>query len=137
MDKEVIVAENGIPPVGPYSPGIKIGNWLFISGQGPLDPETKKMPDEFKDQVKAVMENIKGIVEAAGGTMDNLVKTTVFLKDMNKFNKMNRVYKKYFSTALHIYWKNDNQKQNSNKDRSIVLLIKTTAVSFILRSPSS
>jgi 2-iminobutanoate/2-iminopropanoate deaminase len=76
---------------------MKIGNWLFISGQGPLDPETKRMPDEFKDQVKAVMDNIKGLVEAAGGIMDNIVKTTVFLKDMNKFNKMNRVYKKFFS----------------------------------------
>ena len=97
MNKEVIIAEKGIPPVGPYSPGMKIGNWLFISGQGPLDPETKQMPDEFKDQVKAVMENIKGIVEAAGGTMDNIVKTTVFLKDMNKFNKMNRIYKKFFT----------------------------------------
>ncbi len=97
MEKKVIVAEKGIPPVGPYSPGIKMGNWLFISGQGPLDPETKQMPDDFKDQVKAVMENIKGIIEAAGGTMDNIVKTTVFLKDMDNFNKMNRIYNKYFS----------------------------------------
>jgi len=97
MEKEVIIAENGAPPVGPYSPAIKIGNWLFTSGQGPLDPETKKFPEEFKDQVKAVMENLKCLVEAVGGTMDNIVKTTVFLKDMNKFNKMNRVYKKYFT----------------------------------------
>ena len=97
MEKEVIIAKNGAPPVGPYSPAIKIGNWLFTSGQGPLDPETKKIPEEFKDQVKAVMENLKGLVEAAGGTMDNIVKTTVFLKDMNKFNKMNRIYRKFFT----------------------------------------
>ena len=97
MKKEVIIAEKGAPPVGPYSPGIKIGNFLFTSGQGPLDPETKQVPEDFKDQVKAVMDNIKGIVEAAGGSMDNIVKTTVFLKDMNKFNKMNRIYKKYFT----------------------------------------
>ena len=97
MDKEVIIAEKGAPPVGPYSPGIKIGNFLFTSGQGPLDPETKQVPEDFKDQVRAVMDNIKGIVEAAGGSMDNFVKTTVFLKDMNKFNKMNRIYKKYFT----------------------------------------
>ncbi|NVM29723.1 MAG: hypothetical protein HWN65_12845 [Candidatus Helarchaeota archaeon] len=97
MKKEVIIAENGAPPAGPYSPGIKVGNWLFISGQAPLDPETKKIPDVFKDQVRVTMENVKGIIEAAGGTMDNIVKTTVFLKDMNKFNKMNRVYRKYFT----------------------------------------
>ena len=97
MEKVVIIAKDGAPPVGPYSPGIKIGNWLFISGQGPLDPKTKQVPEDFKDQVKAVLENIKGITEAAGGTMENIVKTTVFLKDMNKFNKMNRVYKKYFT----------------------------------------
>jgi 2-iminobutanoate/2-iminopropanoate deaminase len=96
MNKEVVIAKNGIPPVGPYSPGIKMGNWLFISGQGPMDPETKKIPEEFKDQVGVTLENIKGIIEAAGGTMENIVKTTVFLKDMNNFNKMNRIYQKYF-----------------------------------------
>lgn len=97
MEKRVIIAKNGAPPLGPYSPGIKIGNWLFMSGQGPLDPETKKVPEEFADQVKATMENLKGIIESAGGVMDHIVKTTVFLKDMKNFEKMNRVYKKYFS----------------------------------------
>jgi 2-iminobutanoate/2-iminopropanoate deaminase len=97
MEKQAIIAKNGAPPLGPYSPGIKIGNWLFTSGQGPLDPETKKISEEFGDQVKATMENLKGIIEAAGGNMDHIVKTTVFLKDMKNFDKMNRVYKKYFS----------------------------------------
>ncbi len=97
MAKEVIIAEKGAPPAGPYSPSIKVRNWLFISGQGPFDPETQKIPEIFQDQVKVTLENIKGIVEAAGGTMDNIVKTTVFLKDMNNFNKMNRIYRKYFS----------------------------------------
>ena len=97
MEKQVIIAKNGVPPLGPYSPGIKLGNWLFMSGQGPLDPETKKIPEEFSDQVKATMENLKGIIESAGGTMDHIVKTTVFLKDMKNFEKMNRVYKKFFS----------------------------------------
>lgn len=99
MEKEVIIAEKGAPPIGPYSPGIKIGNWLFISGQGPLDPNTQKMPEDIKDQTRAVLENIKGIVEAAGGSMANIVKTTVFLKDMKNFDKMNRIYKQYFSEA--------------------------------------
>jgi 2-iminobutanoate/2-iminopropanoate deaminase len=97
MEKEVIIAKKGIPPVGPYSPGIKIGNFLFVSGQGPLDPDTKKVPDDFKEQVRVTLENIKGIVEAAGGSMDHIVKTIVFLKDMNNFNTMNRIYQKFFS----------------------------------------
>ena len=97
MEKEIIIAAKGAPPVGPYSPGIKMGNWLFTSGQTPFDPETKNVPESFNDQVKVTMDNIKGILEAVGGTMDNIVKTTVFLKDMKNFNKMNRIYRKYFS----------------------------------------
>ncbi|MHA1131857.1 MAG: RidA family protein, partial [Candidatus Helarchaeota archaeon] len=62
MEKKTIIAENGVPPVGPYSSGIKIGHWLFISGQGPLDPTTKKIPDEFKDQVRIVLENIRSLI---------------------------------------------------------------------------
>jgi len=65
--------------------------------KGPFDPETKKIPETFKDQVIVTLENIKGLVEAAGGSMKDIVKTTVFLKDMNNFNKMNRIYRKYFT----------------------------------------
>ncbi|MHA1264323.1 MAG: RidA family protein [Candidatus Helarchaeota archaeon] len=97
MNKETIIAKNGAPPVGPYSPGIKMGNWFFTSGQGPFDPTSQTVPEDFKEQVRVTLENIKNLVEAAGGTIDNVVKTTVFLKDINNFNKMNRIYKKYFT----------------------------------------
>lgn len=99
MKKEVVIPKDGAPPAGPYSPAIKMGNWLFISGQGPFDPTTQKFPSDFKEQVRVVMDNLKGILEAAGGTMDHIVKTTVFLKDMNDFNKLNRIYRKYFSDS--------------------------------------
>ncbi|MHA1253789.1 MAG: RidA family protein [Candidatus Helarchaeota archaeon] len=84
------------PPVGPYSPGIKIGNFLFISGQGPFDPKGEKVPNDIETQTRLTLENLKKILENAGLTMENVVKTTVFLKNMKDFNKMNKVYKKYF-----------------------------------------
>ncbi|TFF86501.1 MAG: deaminase [Promethearchaeota archaeon] len=100
MKKEVIIPESGAPPAGPYSPAIKIGNFLFISGQGPFDPETNMVNDteDVKSQTKTVMENIGKILDAQKVSFDNIVKTTVFLSDMNNFNKMNRVYRKYFKT---------------------------------------
>jgi 2-iminobutanoate/2-iminopropanoate deaminase len=100
MKKEVVLPESGAPPAGPYSPAIKIGNFLFISGQGPFDPETNKIndPEDVKSQTKTVMENIGKILDAKKLSFDNIVKTTVFLSDMDNFNKMNRVYRKYFKT---------------------------------------
>ena len=98
MEKLAVIAKDGAPPVGPYSPGIKIGNWLFTSGQGPFDPATKSIPENFEKQVRLTLMNMKGIIEAAGGSMDNIVKTTVFLKDMDNFTKMNQIYKEFFST---------------------------------------
>ena len=94
MKKEVIIG--AAPPVGPYSPGIKIGNFLFISGQGPFDPKGEKVPNDIETQTRLTLENLKKILENAGLTMENVVKTTVFLKNMKDFNKMNKIYKKYF-----------------------------------------
>jgi len=81
----------GTPVAGPYNPGIKIGNLLFISGQGPAPGM-----DNIKDQTQSELENIKKIVEAAGGNVSNLVKLTVFMKNIKDFGKMNRTYKKFF-----------------------------------------
>ncbi|MHA1292060.1 MAG: RidA family protein [Promethearchaeota archaeon] len=82
----------GTPVAGPYSPAIKVGNLVFISGQGPA-PGTS----DIKEQTQSVLENIKTIIEAAGGNVSNIVKTTVYLKDMKNFGKMNRTYKKFFN----------------------------------------
>jgi len=81
----------GTPVAGPYTPGIKVGNLLFISGQGP-----KQGAVDIKEQAYSVLENIKAIVEAAGGKVANLVHIKVYLRDMNDFGKMNRIYKKFF-----------------------------------------
>jgi len=81
----------GTPVAGPYTPGVKVGDFLFVSGQGP-----EAGTDNIKDQTRTVLENVKKVVEAAGSKVSNIVKTTVFLKDIKDFGKMNRTYKKFF-----------------------------------------
>ena len=81
----------GIPVAGPYNPGIKVGNMVFISGQGPAQGM-----DNIKDQTRSELENIKKIVEAAGGKVSNLVKLTVFMTNIKDFGKMNKTYKNFF-----------------------------------------
>lgn len=84
--------------IGPYSQAIITGNLLFASGQLPIDPETKKMPEgSIGNRARQVFENLRAIVEEAGGTLNDVVKTTVFLTDLQDFKEMNEVYATYFS----------------------------------------
>jgi 2-iminobutanoate/2-iminopropanoate deaminase len=77
----------------PYTPGIKAGGLLFVSGQLALDPNTKKIVEgEFEDRVRQCLRNVEAVVAAAGGTLDDVVKVTVFLTDMGLFSRMNAVY---------------------------------------------
>ncbi len=95
--RRVIYTPKAPKPVGPYSQGIIAGNYLFVSGQIPIDPETGEViKGDFKTQVRRVLENIKAIVEASGASMKDVVKVTVYLKDMNKFQEFNEIYKEYF-----------------------------------------
>ena len=82
----------GTPVAGPYNPGIKAGNFLFISGQG-----SAQSKEDIKEQTLTTLNKIKTIVEAGGGKISNIVKATVYLKDINDFSKMNTVYKKFFN----------------------------------------
>ena len=82
----------GTPVAGPYNPGIKVGNLLFVSGQGSAQSAT-----DIKEQTLAALTNIKKIVEAAGGKISNIVNTTVFLKNIKEFKEMNSVYKQFFN----------------------------------------
>ncbi|AAL80792.1 deaminase [Pyrococcus furiosus DSM 3638] len=98
--KEVIFAENAPKPIGPYSQAIKAGNFLFIAGQIPIDPKTGEIvKGDIKAQTRQVLENIKAILEAAGYSLTDVVKVTVYLKDMNDFAKMNEVYAEYFGES--------------------------------------
>ncbi len=95
--KEVISTERGPRAIGPYSQAIKANGFIFISGQIPLDPRTQQLVEgDVARQTERVMENLKGIVEAAGSSVDRVVKTTVFLKDLGDFEAMNGIYGRYF-----------------------------------------
>jgi 2-iminobutanoate/2-iminopropanoate deaminase len=98
--KDIVHTDRGPKPIGPYSQGIKAAGFLFLSGQVALDPKTNEMAGgDIQQQTVRVLENIKGIVEAAGSDLRHVVKTTVFLKDMNDFPAMNEVYARYFTIA--------------------------------------
>lgn len=85
--------------IGPYSQAIKTGSLLFVSGQIPLDPETGQMVDgDIQAQTHRVFKNLQAVLEAAGATFDNVVRTTVYVADMNDFAAVNEVYGTYFSS---------------------------------------
>jgi 2-iminobutanoate/2-iminopropanoate deaminase len=84
-------------PVGPYSQGIIYGNFIFVSGQIGIEPENGKLAKSFKLQVRRALENLKGIVEAAGGSRCSIVKVNVYLTDIDKFREFNEIYEEFFS----------------------------------------
>jgi 2-iminobutanoate/2-iminopropanoate deaminase len=98
--KEIVLTDRGPKPIGPYSQGVRANGFLFISGQVSFDPATSEMTGtDAAQQTQRVMENIKAILEAAASNFHHVVKTTVFLKDMNDFAAMNEVYGRYFTAA--------------------------------------
>ena len=95
--REAVSSPGAPAAIGPYSAGIRTGNLLFLSGSIPLDPATGQVvPGDITAQAERVMENIAALLTAAGATFGQVVKTTVFLADMNEFAAMNEVYAKYF-----------------------------------------
>jgi 2-iminobutanoate/2-iminopropanoate deaminase len=97
MKKTSIKSEKAPAPVGPYSPAIVANGMVFTAGQTGTDPATKKLVDGgIEAQTRQVLNNIKAVLEAAGTSLDNVVKTTVFLADMNDFAAMNAVYGEFF-----------------------------------------
>ena len=94
--KEIIATEKAPGAIGPYSQAVKKGNLLITSGQLPIDMETGAFPEGIEAQTKASLTNCRSILEAAGASMADVIKTTVFLSDMNNFAAMNGVYKTFF-----------------------------------------
>jgi 2-iminobutanoate/2-iminopropanoate deaminase len=92
-----IFTKNAPEAIGPYSQAIKIGNMIFTSGQIALTPEGEFLDADVKTQTKQVCENLKAVLEAAGAKIENVVKTTIFLDDINNFNDVNEVYGEYFA----------------------------------------
>lgn len=96
--KQSVNIPNAPAPIGPYSPAIIAGNQLFVSGQIPLEPLSGTFRNETIEEATAqVMENLKNIIIAAGFTMNDVVKCSIFLKDLNNFSAVNQIYASYFS----------------------------------------
>ncbi len=94
---ETIATDRGPKAIGPYSQAVRANGFVFLSGQIALDPQTQQVVEgDVAVQTVRVLENLKGVVEAAGSSMQHVVKTTVFLADMNDFAVMNEVYSRYF-----------------------------------------
>jgi len=98
MVREYVKTENAPAPKGPYSQGIRVGNFVFVSGQGPFDPKTGKPTDsDVESQTRQTLQNVKAIIERADLSMHDIVRMTVFLKNAADFPKMNEVYKSFFA----------------------------------------
>ncbi len=98
--RQIISTEKAPKAIGPYSQAVRAGGWLFASGQIPLDPATGQMiAGDVKAQTERVMKNLGAVLEAAGLSFAHVVKTTVYLKDMNEFPAMNEVYGQFFPAS--------------------------------------
>ncbi len=97
MNKEIIATKDAPAAIGPYSQAVKAGNLLFCSGQIPLDPASGTLvEDTVRAQTTRALNNLKAVLAQAGASMDSVVKTTVFLRDMDDFTEMNQVYQEFF-----------------------------------------
>jgi 2-iminobutanoate/2-iminopropanoate deaminase len=98
--RDIVQTDRGPKPIGPYSQAVRANGFLYVSGQVALDPKTGELTGtDIQQQTQRTLENLKGILEAAGSNLHHVVKTTVFLKDLNDFAAMNEVYGKFFTLA--------------------------------------
>jgi 2-iminobutanoate/2-iminopropanoate deaminase len=92
---------DGVPaPRAPYSTYTQAGNLIFIAGQVAMDPQTQETPKSFAKQLHLIIKNLKTILESAGSSLDNILKTTVFLKDLSNYAEYNEIYRQYFKTEF-------------------------------------
>ncbi|MBN2539630.1 MAG: RidA family protein [Deltaproteobacteria bacterium] len=100
MDKNIIDTDKAPRPVGPYSQAVKAGGWLYISGQIPITPKTgEPVQGPFELQARAVLNNLKEILEAGGSDLHRVIKVMIFLTDMNCFKQFNNIYEEYFGVS--------------------------------------
>jgi 2-iminobutanoate/2-iminopropanoate deaminase len=101
MDRSAIQTASAPAAIGPYSQAIKCGSLIFCSGQVPLDPKTGEVVrGTIEDETRRVLDNVKALLDAAGATLGHVVKTTIFLKDMGHFQRVNEVYASYFKAPF-------------------------------------
>ncbi|UAB83470.1 RidA family protein [Zunongwangia sp. SCSIO 43204] len=100
MNKEIIKTDKAPAPIGPYNQAVKTGNMVFISGQIAINPATGELETgDLETETKLVMENLKAILAEANCTFENVIKTSIFISDMNNFGKINEIYATYFEAA--------------------------------------
>ena len=97
MAKKEVKTDKAPLPGGSYSHGLVVGNCIYVAGQAPNNPVTGKIPEGIEEQTRQALTNVKNIIEAAGGTMDNVVKSTVYLVNLDDFKAFNEVYKSFFN----------------------------------------
>lgn len=99
MEKQIVKTDKAPGAIGPYSQGVKVGNFVFTSGQLPMDPVSGELiNDDIRKATARALDNVKAILEQSGTSMDKVVKTLIFLKDLNDFAAVNEVYATYFSS---------------------------------------
>jgi 2-iminobutanoate/2-iminopropanoate deaminase len=96
MNRETVTAGGAPAPVGPYSHAVVANGFVYVSGQGPVNPETKSAPDGFEDQVRQTFENLRTILEAAGSGLGDVVKVNAYVTDLTRFARFNEVYREFF-----------------------------------------
>ena len=97
VQKSRVNTDQAPSPIGPYSQAIRVGNLIFVAGQGPINPATRKVESQdIQDQTRQTLENVKAILAAAGASMSDVVKTTCYLRDMNDFPRFNEIYATFF-----------------------------------------
>ena len=96
MKKKIINTSKAPAAIGPYSQGVRVGDLVYTSGQIPINSATGEMETDIKKATKQSMENVKAILEEVGTTLDNVIKTTIYVKDMNDFTSVNEIYASYF-----------------------------------------
>jgi 2-iminobutanoate/2-iminopropanoate deaminase len=94
--RETVTVEKAPSPAGPYSHAVISNGFVFISGQGPVDPQTGTMPDAFEEQVRQTLKNVQTILEGAGSSLDNVVKVNAYVTDLTRFGVFNEVYAEFF-----------------------------------------
>jgi 2-iminobutanoate/2-iminopropanoate deaminase len=94
--RRTVTAEKAPKPAGPYSHAVVADGFVFISGQGPVDPETGTMPDAFAEQVRQTLRNVRTILEASGSGLDDVVKVNAYVTDLTRFQEFNEVYGEFF-----------------------------------------
>lgn len=98
MSKKCISSAHGPKPLGPYSPAVQAGPFLYVSGQGSIDPKTGKISSgDFESETERTLQNLKLILEDSGSSLDDVVSVTVFLRDVSNFSTMNEIYRRYFA----------------------------------------